>query len=304
MIKKDKKIKQIKPRNEKSFLFYLSKIFTLALCIAACALFLVSVEAAGAKEKSSTDYPQISVYAANRRILEDQTPLIDSVTYVPLRAYSEIMGAQSVEWDAKTRTATVKKDGTLIKVKDGTSFVDASGRIFYCPTGIYNIDDRLYVPIRALSSALSLDVEWDGDTRSVLITESQSAFVCGDKFYNSDDLYWLSRIIHAEAQGEPLLGQIAVGNVVLNRVKSSSFPNTIYSVIFDRNYGVQFSPILNGSIYNTPSYNATLAAKICLEGFDISEGALYFLQPHLSTSSWIPKNRTYAFTIGNHDFYK
>ena len=304
MIKKDKKIKQIKPRNEKSFLFYLSKIFTLALCIAACALFLVSVEAAGAKEKSSTDYPQINVYAANRRILEDQTPLIDSVTYVPLRAYSEIMGAQSVEWDAKTRTATVKKDGTLIKIKDGTSFVDASGRIFYCPTGIYNIDDRLYVPIRALSSALSLDVEWDGNTRSVLITESQSAFVSGDKFYNSDDLYWLSRIIHAEAQGEPFLGKIAVGNVVINRKRSSAYPNSVYGVIFDRKHGTQFSPVSIGTIYNTPSAESVLAAKICLEGYSLDDEILFFVNPRYATSTWIERTRPYAFTIGGHRFYK
>jgi len=62
--------------------------------------------------------------------------------------------------------------------------------------------------------------------------------------------------------------------------------------------------VLDGSIYNTPSYNATLAAKICLEGFDLSEGALFFLRPEMSSSSWIPNNRPYIFSIGKHDFYK
>jgi len=116
-------------------------------------------------------------------------------------------------------------------------------------------------------------------------------------------VFWLARIIHAEAQGEPLLGQIAVGNVVLNRVKSAYYPNTIYGVIFDRKYGVQFSPILDGSIYNTPSFNSTLAAKICLDGYDTSGGAFFFLRPDISSSSWIPSNRAYAFSIGKHDFY-
>jgi len=62
--------------------------------------------------------------------------------------------------------------------------------------------------------------------------------------------------------------------------------------------------VLDGTIYNTPCYNSTLAAKICLEGFDISGGALFFLRPELSTSSWIPNSRPYAFSIGKHDFYK
>ncbi len=300
-----KNFKRIKAQNEKTLLFYLSKIFTVALCIAACALFIVSVEASQVKERSAvTDYPQINVYAANRRILEDQTPLIDSVTYVPLRAYSEIMGAESVEWNAKTRTATVKKDETQIKITDGTSFVDASGRIFFCPTGIRNIGDRLYVPIRALSSALSLDVEWDGDTRSVLISESQIPFVSGDKFYNSDDLYWLSRIIHAEAQGEPFLGKIAVGNVVINRKRSPSYPNSIYGVIFDRKHGTQFSPVSMGTIYNTPSAESVLAAKICLEGYSLDSEILFFVNPRYATSTWIERTRPYSFTIGGHKFYR
>ena len=305
-MKKDKKFTQVKIRGEKSILFYLSKLFAIILCIAACSLLIVSVEGSEAKKKalSQSDYQQIKVYAAGRQILEDQAPLIDSVTYVPLRAYSEIMGAQSVEWNAKTRTATVKKDGITIKVTDGTSFVDAEGRIFFCPTAIRNIGDRLYVPIRALSSALSLDVEWDADTRSVLVSESQTAFVSGDKFYNSDDLYWLARIINAEAEGEPFLGKIAVGNVVINRKNSPSYPNSIYGVIFDRKYGTQFSPVSIGTIYKTPSAESVLAAKICLEGYSLSEDILFFVNPRYATSNWIERTRPYVFTIGGHKFYK
>lgn len=305
-MKKDKKFTQVKIKSEKSILFYLSKLFVIILCIAACSLLIVSVEAANTKEKalSQNNYQQIKVYAAGRQILEDQTPLIDSVTYVPLRAYSEIMGAQSVEWNAKTRTATVKKDGITIKVTDGTSFVDAEGRIFFCPTAIRNINDRLYVPIRALSSALSLDVEWDASTRSVLVSESQTAFVSGDNFYNSNDLYWLARIINAEAEGEPFLGKIAVGNVVINRKNSPSYPNSIYGVIFDRKHGTQFSPVSIGTIYKTPSAESVLAAKICLEGYSLSEDILFFVNPRYATSNWIERTRPYVFTIGGHKFYK
>ena len=124
-----------------------------------------------------------------------------------------------------------------------------------------------------------------------------------EQYYNKDSLYWLSRIISAESQGEPLLGQIAVGNVVLNRMRSPLYPNTVYGVIFDRRYGVQFSPVKDGSIYNPPYATSVTAAKICLEGYSVSGEILFFLEPLISVSLWVPNNRPYRFTIGHHDFY-
>ena len=79
-----------------------------------------------------------------------------------------------------------------------------------------------------------------------------------------DDLYWLSRIISAESRGEPLEGQIAVGNVVLNRVASADFPDTIYGVIFDDRWGGQFTPVRNGTIYQVPSARSVEAAGLSL----------------------------------------
>ena len=98
-------------------------------------------------------------------------------------------------------------------------------------------------------------------------------------------------------------GQIAVGNVVLNRVKDPDYPDTIYGVIFDRNYGVQFEPVLNGSIYAEPTESAVAAAKLCLEGVDLSRGSIYFYDPAKAQSSWIGQNCTYVMTIGTHKFY-
>jgi N-acetylmuramoyl-L-alanine amidase len=162
-------------------------------------------------------------------------------------------------------------------------------------------DGRMYIPHNSFAKSVGFSVSKGAN--GVNLQGSFKPLLPSSKFYREDEVLWLARIIHAESSGEPLLGKIAVGNVVLNRVKSPSYPNTIYGVIFDRKYGVQFSPILNGSIYNTPSYESTLAAKICLEGFDISEGALFFLHPEISTSSWIPKNREYLFSVADHDFY-
>ena len=122
--------------------------------------------------------------------------------------------------------------------------------------------------------------------------------------YSDNDLYWLSRIIHAEASGEPFEGKIAVGNVVLNRVKSKNYPNTVYGVIFDKKYGTQFSPVSYGTIYNTPSSDSIKAARKCLEGYSINSEMIFFINPDIATNFWIVKTREYVMTIGNHDFYK
>ena len=122
--------------------------------------------------------------------------------------------------------------------------------------------------------------------------------------YRDEDLYWLSRIIHAEAQGESYQGKVAVGNVVLNRVKSSEYPNSIYGVIFDKKDGyIQFSPVIDGSIYNTPDSESINAAKEALSGARPVGDALYFLNPSKSTNFWIIESRQHMTTIGKHDFY-
>ena len=149
-----------------------------------------------------------------------------------------------------------------------------------------------------------LDVTWNGDARTVQLSGTPVPLEAGSTYYDADEVYWLSRIISAESRGEPLIGQIAVGNVVLNRVDCPNYPNTIYGVIFDRKYGVQFAPVLNGSIWMTPYSASVTAAKICLEGYTVSEDILYFIDPEIATSFWIPNNRPYAFTVDNHAFYR
>ena len=93
------------------------------------------------------------------------------------------------------------------------------------------------------------------------------------------------------------------GNVILNRVRSSYFPNTIYSVIFDKKNGTQFSPVSNGTIYNAPNQQSIIAAKICLEGYSVNTGVLYFVNASVVPNSWVVKNRQLFAKIGNHSFY-
>ena len=229
--------------------------------------------------------------------------VINGVSYIPFRQAASLIPGSSYSYDSKTKTSVMRAPGLEIVAGNGCYVTYANGRALFNTTpNVIMSDGRMYIPASIFAKAVGMRVDTN-DSR-ISLSGSYSPLIPADKFYREDEVFWLARIIHAESRGEALLGQIAVGNVVLNRVRSAYYPNTIYGVIFDRKYGVQFSPVLDGTIYNTPGYNATLAAKICLEGYDVSEGAFFFLAPELATSSWIPRTREYAFTIGNHDFYK
>ncbi len=91
--------------------------------------------------------------------------------------------------------------------------------------------------------------------------------------------------------------------MILNRVKSPEFPSTVYGVIFDKKYGVQFQSVMNGTVYNTPSSDSISAAKAALKGENPVGDCLYFLNPKTAENKWIINNRTYHSAIKNHDFY-
>lgn len=115
---------------------------------------------------------------------------------------------------------------------------------------------------------------------------------------SSSDLNLLARCVYAEARGESYQGQVAVAAVVLNRVKSSSFPNTIAGVIYQP---YAFSSVNDGQINLTPNKTAISAAQDALNGWDPTYGCLYFYNASTSTSKWI-YNRKTVITIGNHVF--
>ncbi len=225
---------------------------------------------------------------------------INDIYYLPVRASFSALGA-NVSYSSGTKTITVKMNGLTLTATDGAFVVYANDRpLFNFSPAVVMSNGRMYIPASTIAKALGLSMSTVG---GVSLFGSLNPLKYARQFYRDDEVLWLGRIIMAEAGGESLLGQIAVGDVILNRVKSNQFPNTIWGVIFDKKYGVQFSPVANGTIYNTPSYTATLAAKICLEGVSLSDNAMYFLNPLTAHSSWIVNNRHYAYTIGNHDFY-
>lgn len=112
------------------------------------------------------------------------------------------------------------------------------------------------------------------------------------------EVYLLARLIHGEARGEPYTGKVAVGAVVLNRVKSASFPNTISGVIYQAG---AFDCVKDGQINLTPDADSIRAARDAMNGWDPTGGCIYYYNPRTATSSWI-WSRKVQLTIGDHVF--
>ena len=113
-----------------------------------------------------------------------------------------------------------------------------------------------------------------------------------------DDLYTLASVINGEGRGEPYTGQVAIGAVVLNRVESDKFPNSIAEVVYQSG---AFDSVRDGQINLTPSESAIRAATDALNGWDPTDGALYFWNPATATSKWI-WSIPIRLQIGRHEF--
>ena len=116
--------------------------------------------------------------------------------------------------------------------------------------------------------------------------------------YTNSDLYLLAKCIYAEARGESYTGQVAVGAVILNRVASSKFPNTIAGVIYQKD---AFTAVTDGQINLSPDKTAMNAAQDAMNGWDPTYGCIYYYNPAVATSSWIFSRKTVT-TIGKHVF--
>ena len=136
-------------------------------------------------------------------------------------------------------------------------------------------------------TAQALGISLSGTTSS---SSSSSA--------SSTDLNLLARVVYGEARGEPYTGQVAVAAVVLNRVRSSSFPNSVAGVVYQSG---AFDCVSDGQINLTPNQSAYNAAKDALNGWDPTYGCLFYYNPRTATSKWM-LSRTVKLSIGNHAF--
>ncbi|MGI6013562.1 MAG: cell wall hydrolase [Oscillospiraceae bacterium] len=293
----------------------LKRIIAL-VCVVCLTVCLLAGAALADEKQASITYTDIPMYVDGTYVGNGMK--IDTTTYVGIRAFCNIVSSSTanISWDQTNQTVGVELNGLSMRVTVAGNIV-ANGTTIVPSREIINMNGTVILPIRDIAKVFNAGIYWNdanwcigidlsaltygpaGSTGDV----SDSDVSTGDVSYTQDDLYWLSRLIYAEAGNQPLDGKIGVGNVVLNRVASPDFPNTIYDVIFDTKYGVQFSVTSDGSIYNTPSEEAVQAAKMCLNGSNTVANSIAFLNPQISDNSWFQSALTYVTTIADHEFY-
>ena len=166
--------------------------------------------------------------------------------------------------------------------------------------GIYGSQTLEAVKYFQRKNGLQVDGIAGKNTLEAMGIMNSSNSSSGSSSSYQNDLNLLARIVYGEARGEPYTGQVAVAAVVLNRVKSSSFPNTISGVIYQKG---AFDAVSDGQFNLTPNATAKKAAQDALNGWDPTYGAVYYFNPATATNKWI-WSRPMTVTIGNHRFCK
>ena len=222
------------------------------------------------------------------------------ITYVSLSVMARQLAPNAqISWNGSA--ATVVTDQLTLTAEVGQLYVVANGRYLYTPELVQiNHASQVIVPLRVVAKAFDAAVGYDAATGLTTVTSGSGAILNGESFYNPDDLFWLSRVIHRESGNQPMEGRMAVGNVVLNRVSDPVFPDTVEGVLAQKN---QFSTYKSGVLAATePSENSTIAAKLVMDGGVVEEtqGALFF---DSGVNSWAARNKRHIATIGGHKFY-
>lgn len=228
-------------------------------------------------------------------VLRGECLLIESRAYISLANFAAYFG---LECEGETI------GGLTLNLAASGEYVEVNGRYLWMDAAVREENGETLWPLSLLAKVFSCTVSWDEESSSVDVDATSFApLASGDEFYSEEDVLWLSRIIFAESGNQDMPGMIAVGNVIINRVESDAFPDTVYDVIFDTQYGVQFSPADNGSIYCDPDEEAIIAAKLCLDGASVAGESLYFVNPEIGADNWFKETKTFYATIGDHDFY-
>ena len=203
------------------------------------------------------------------------------------------------EYSFAVDAEVMKKGSTGSEVKKVQQKLKNWGYYSGSVDGIYGSQTKKAVEYFQRKNGLAVDGIVGKKTFAALgISTSSSSSSGGYGNYSNADMQLLARCIYAEARGESYTGQVAVGAVILNRVKSSQFPNTISGVIYQKG---AFTAVSDGQINLAPDQTAMNAAKDAVNGWDPSYGCLYYYNPAVATSSWIFSRETVT-VIGKHVF--
>ena len=271
------------------------------LAAAACALLLAGgvmsgvVMAQGEEAVEEPAAPEATFVILDQVVEETQAPMmevVDNRTSVPVYVNGEERGScpvvdgqvfmspaafcRALGLDVTSSGNTVSGEGIWFTAVPGETYFICNDRYLYVDGGVRESGGQAVVPMELLAKCLGVTAAWDRVAWTVAVKADEiDPLESGETYYLDTDVYWMSHVIYAEAGNQSLLGKIAVGSVVMNRVADEAFvgQNSVYDVIFAKN---QFEVVINGMIYMEPDSDSVIAAKLALEGADVVEGATYF----------------------------
>lgn len=273
---------------------------SISLVFVICLLCVFLCCSAFAEETDNgVSYTETPVYVDG--LLSCRGYTVGSNTYISLEAVSAVLGYDTDSYfDNETNTLTVEVGGIVIEACSSDQYMSANGRYLYLPDGYMEVEGSFIVPVEAVAKIFTLSLAWNEELEAFdLGTANEAILQSGDEYYNEDDIYWMSRIITWESGNQPVAGQIGVGNVVLNRIESSRFADTLKGVIFQPG---QFTPAETGAIYLDPYEISVVCAKLVYEGYNTVGDALFF-QVGRYWEGGMNNSTKWVMRIGDHNFF-
>jgi len=277
-----------------------------AVALAASLLLSAAPLPASAADATIVEDAEVTVDGRNVP-LADPLRIADGRLFLPVAPLASLFGA-TVTWDADNEAATLHtSNGGTIVMRNGVLVVTYNERRYAMDTAPFLANGRTYLPFRAVAELMNASVQWDEAERratlsSVAPAEAQAAPQLTEaEPYAEEDLQLLAKLVQVEAGYEPYEGQLAIANIILNRVKDSRFPDTIRDVIYS---GRQFPPAHNGLLDKSePNASSLRAARDALDGRNNIEDAVYFYNPDVTGGPFWDRLEVVA-VIGNHAYAK
>ena len=230
--------------------------------------------------------------------------LINGTTYIPLRAFADAIGGTTV-WNDENATATMQKAGHTFTffLQEDYSVIDEVTK----PHKAVLYNNVTFIPVRAISETLGYDIYWDSSTLTVKITAPDVVVPDNlkDTSYTYEDIYYLGKITQIESGYQHFQVRLGVASTILNRVRSTQFPNTVKDVIFDTRYSTQYPPAHTEKFKTIePSFDTLFAAKCALHGVNLVGNSMYFVDVPYTEGSWVHNNRPHYVTLHDMAFYE
>lgn len=261
-------------------------------------------------------------YLNGKQITNMKLMNVNGVPYCMVKYFFEnSLATANVYWanyGSNVKGTTANGESLTLLAQPGTQYMYVNGKSIYVANGVKIKDGYTMAPIDQLAAVYSgSSTYYDWNLNAYVVTTG--AYLAGSTAqttaatanttsaanyqpsgnYDPQAVDLVARIINAEAGSMSLEGKVSVGNVIMNRVASKEFPNTVYGVIYQRN---QFTVVNSARFQNTPSAESVTAAKLAIDGVNYVPGAVFYNISGMRT--WASTHRPYLMTFQGHDFYR